>query len=144
MSLLKINHRIEQEKMNNLGFIEKLKEIMNFAEKYYKFFTDPNLFIEEIKKMDPEFLKEQRKKYEDWSTYKNGKRLAPVNFVRYLILDKLLNDDKVDITLIEEIEKKIISGDKDYFKDYPNHLVALENLDLYVHFENLIKYELVR
>lgn len=121
--------------MNNLEFVEKLKEIMIFAEKYQKFYENPSLFLEEIKNMDPLYLKEQRDKYEVLSTYKNGERLAPVNFVRFLILDILINDkdDKeINIEFIEEIERKIIIKDKDYFKAYPNHLVALENLDLYL------------
>ena len=90
--------------MNNLEFIEKLKEIMVFAEKYQKFFENPSLFIEEIKNMNPVFLKEQRDKYEVLSPYKNGECLAPVNFVRFLILDKLINGKEVDIELIEEID----------------------------------------
>jgi len=118
--------------MNNLEFIEKLKEIMVFAEKYQKFFENPSLFIEEIKNMNPIFLKEQRERYEVLSTYKNGERLAPVNFVRFLILDKLVNSKEIDIELIKEIERKIIIKDKIYFNAYPNHLVALENLDLYI------------
>lgn len=118
--------------MNNLELIEKLKEIMAFAEKYQKFFENPSLFIGEIKNMNPVFLKEQRDKYEDWSTYRNGTRLAPVNFVRFLILDKLINGKEVNIELIEEIERKIIFKDKNYFNAYSNHLVALDNLDLYL------------
>ena len=118
--------------MNASEFMEKLKELMKFAEKYQKFFDNPDLFIEEIKSMDHDFLEEQRAKYEDLSTYKKNSRLAPVNFIRYVILDKLIKDKEVNVDLIEEMESKVLAEDKEYFKDYPNHLVALQNLDLYV------------
>ncbi|TKJ26352.1 MAG: hypothetical protein CEE42_04800 [Promethearchaeota archaeon Loki_b31] len=114
--------------MELANFLEILNKLWDFANNYTSYFNNPALFLETIKSMDKSFLFEQQDNYKLYSLYDKDNMLAPVNFVRYIILNKILSDKEITIEMIEELKENILQKNKGFFKEYPNHLLALENL----------------
>lgn len=115
--------------MDKLDFINKLKSLNDFAKKLSKFEDTPDFFLEEIENLELHFLQEQRNNYERVSLQSNKKKLNPVNFVRYVILDKILKRENINLTIIDDIMDNVLAKNQKYFSEYLNHLDAIENIE---------------
>jgi flagellar biosynthesis GTPase FlhF len=112
---------MEKEKLS--AEINKLSDLAN---KLHSFEEDPNAFLEVIKNLDRSYLEEEHANFKEYSTDSKN-ILKPVNFAKYIILDKILKNKDVKLSLLDEIKKKIEQKDVDYFKDYPDFKESILN-----------------
>ena len=55
--------------------------------------------------------------------------LNSVDFVKFLVIDEILKREDVSLDLIDELKKRILGRDTDYFKDYPDFKEAILKLE---------------
>jgi len=118
-------NRDEDQKMTEV--IEKVKQIIDYANKLNNYMKDPDFFLEAIKKLPRDCLEERRKFYKNQHLKKNGSN--SVNTVRYLILNKILNGESINIETIEGIKQNIRYKNDKSFSYYPEIQKAVSNLE---------------
>lgn len=96
-----------------------IKELCGIANKLKEFEDDHAKFLEVIKALDRSYLEMEQSKFANDSINHKG-ILNPVNFVKYVIIDKILSNQNVNIDLLNEIQQNILVINTDYFRDYPD------------------------
>jgi len=114
--------------MDSNEFSDAIKEICNMSNRLAGFQENHASFLDAIKALDREYLQEELGKLADHSITGKGV-LRPVNFVKYVVVDRILRNQEIGIELIEEIKEHVLSKDTDYFKDYPDFKEALSNME---------------
>ncbi len=100
-----------------------IKEIQDKAEYLAKLENDNAFLIQELNNLSEDRINILLKQYP-----LAEKKLRPVNFLRHLILKKLLKKEKIDIGVIDDLKQRINKRDIAYFKEYSNALTkAFEN-----------------
>ncbi len=105
--------------MDKTVLVSKIKGLSNLANKLHGFENDEDGFLVAIKGLDKKYLKGELEKFREGSISWKGV-LKPVNFLKFLVIDKILSDADVSLGLIDEFKKRILKLDVDYFKDYPD------------------------
>jgi hypothetical protein len=113
--------------MESNEVLEKLKEISLISNKLGEFEKDHEHFLGVIKNLDEKYLRTAHEKFQSLSTDSKGK-LKPVNFVKFIVLDRILKGHPISITKIDEIKSNIEDANFDYFKDYPDYKDAIKLL----------------
>ncbi|MHA1275195.1 MAG: AAA family ATPase, partial [Promethearchaeota archaeon] len=118
----------KQENILELANIEKeVNYIIQYAIQLNKYVNDPSILLEDIKKLPISYLKERRDHFKRQKLGKDGKN--SVNTVKFLILDKIINNQVIDIETIEAIKQNIRYKNDEYFSDYPEIQRAVINLE---------------
>lgn len=109
--------------MKQLRFKEEVEILHNYAQSYRKFQENPNLLLDEIKNLDIEELEKQRRDFSNYISSLNKPYV--INFIRFLVLERILNKQDISIELIIEIKENISNKNLNYFIDYPRFKDAL-------------------
>lgn len=121
---------LKEKGVNMTEIREKIKGIIEYANKLNEYKEDPDSFLEAIKIISKDYLKERRDFYKNRRLMKNGSN--SVNAIRYIILDKIVEgkvEKKIDIEMIETIKQNIIYKNDEYFSDYPEIQKAVSILE---------------
>ncbi|KKN28881.1 hypothetical protein LCGC14_0849690 [marine sediment metagenome] len=110
--------------MEDVKFLETINEINDWSKKFVIFENDVNKFISEVSNLDEDFLSKQREIYYEASLYKN--KIRPVNYVRLVILDNIINRKALNEDIINEIKNKVDLKDSSYFSAYPEYKNQIE------------------
>ncbi len=100
---------------------EKAKKIQVYAKELEKMKNDENYLFDYINKMSKEEIEELTEFYNPFKS----KSLQPVNFLRFVVLDKLKKGERITKELVEEIKYKIVSKDTQYFANYGKEITRL-------------------
>ncbi len=114
--------------MDKAVLVSKIKELSNLANKLHGFEDDEESFLVAIKGLDRKYLEGELEKFREGSISWNGV-LKPVNFLKFLVIDKVLDDKDVSLEIIDEFKDRILKLDVDYFKDYPDFKEAMLKLE---------------
>mgnify|MGYP001567260041 CR=1 FL=1 len=106
----------------------KIKEICAISNRLHGFEENEESFLEAIKGLDRKYLTVERDKFSEGSLNWQGV-LKPVNFLKFLVIDSILNGKAVSLKLIDELKVKILARDADYFRDYPDFKEAMLKLE---------------
>ena len=110
--------------MEESKFLNVLEKINEWSQKFAFFEENPQKFLEERMKLDRQFLEEQRENYANDSYYT---KLAPVNFIRLVLLDLILEGEKkLNVTILKDMQKNIIEKNSEYFSNYIEHKPYIE------------------
>ena len=105
--------------METAQIANAIKELYSMSIKLSEFEKDHAKFMDVIKSLDRGYLEREKLKLADNSINYKG-ILNPVNFAKYVIIDKILANQSVDIALLDEIKRNITAINTDYFRDYPD------------------------
>jgi 5-methylcytosine-specific restriction protein B len=97
---------------------QQIKKICDLANKLHDFSEDDSQFLDAIKSLDRAYLIEERDKFKE-NSIAHDNTLKPVNFIKFIVLDKLLNGENLSVEKIDEFKNKLVDLDSDYFKEYP-------------------------
>jgi len=106
----------------------KIKELCNLANKLYGFENNYESFLVAIKELDRAYLEVELEKFREGSVNWQGV-LKPVNFIKFLVIHRVLKGQEVSLELIDEIKKGILERNADYFIDYPEFKEAILRLE---------------
>ena len=112
--------------VNNIK--EKIKTVSDFSKKLSKFKKEPQFFLKEIKNMTEQYLEDRKRYYKKHSLNKD-ESLRPVNFLRYILLDKITSNEKVNISIIKEIKKNILKKNQKFFREYSEYQKPIKELN---------------
>ncbi len=110
-----------------LEIIEKIQKVIDYANRLEEFRKNPEKFLETIEKLPREYLEKIRGWWKNLKLTKTGGN--SVNTVRFIILDRILKGDPVSIEIIEEIKYNIRFKNDEYFSEYPDIQMAVQNLE---------------
>ncbi len=111
--------------MEELNFKNAILSLYNFAIDFKRFEEDPATLVDVIRKFSKEEIEKQAQGFSNYI----GKSNQPfvINFIRYVILDKILKNIKVSVNIINELIENIDNVNQDYFNEYPRFRDALPN-----------------
>lgn len=102
---------------------ESIRIIQQLAAKLEKLEQDDKYLFEQLNNLDIEVVEQLIKEY-------NSEHFQPVNFLRYVILNKIKERNTITPELVEEIKKKITDKDIEYFSKYDK--ILLKHLIEYI------------
>lgn len=101
-------------------FQQAASELQKLASRYGRFEQDPDAFLKALHHSE-----EQLRAYQEW-TEKNLTsdpdgvlQIRPVNFLRRVIVDRILEGEQLDTSDLSDIKQAIDDRDADYFSNYP-------------------------
>jgi len=110
--------------MNNIEFKNIITPIMDVSKRLSEFEEDEQLFLTTIKNLDSDYLERMKIKYKkDAIDLKGG--LKPVNFLRYIIVDKILKKDIINIETINQFKELIRNKDVSLLTNYSDYKDAI-------------------
>lgn len=119
---MKANENLPFENRNIITDLEeKAKIIQEYAKVFARMEEDENYLFDYINKMPKKDIDELMNRYNPYEE----KRFAPVNFLRYVVLDKLKKGEKITKNLFLEIMSKIESKDPKHFANYGEKITRL-------------------
>jgi len=101
-------------------FREAAAELQKLAHRYGRFEEDPDAFLEALHHSD-----EQLRAYREWtensltSDPDGVLQIRPVNFLRRVIVDRILEGKQLDTSDLSDIKEAIDNRNADDFPDYP-------------------------
>lgn len=119
-----------------------IKILCDMSNRLQVFMDDHAAFLEAIKRMDRGFLQIEWKKLSEHSISSKG-ILKPVNFVKFVVVDLILNNRNINIELLEEIKKHILEKNTDYFKEYPDFKEALDSMESKNYFQSWDNFKIL-
>ncbi len=112
--------------MEDEEFETIIKGISDLSIDLSKFKKDNSLFLEKIKNMDRKYLEKEKTQFMANSTSSKGV-LRPVNFLKFITLNKILSGEEINVDSIKDIKNKISKYEFDdvVFKDYSTFREAM-------------------
>ena len=109
---------------NPQTFTETARELQGLASRYHRFYEHPEEFLKDIAGLGKERLRRYLDATEDAVTrvVSGTEQINPVNFLRRVIVTRLVEGRSVALEDIEKIQRRIEDRDADYFINYPEYL----------------------
>jgi len=120
--------------MNQEEILKEIKSVCGVAKILYEFENSDEAIIEAIKNMNNDYLDKERNKFRNDSIGSNGK-LKPVNFIKYVMVDRFLNGKEMNLTVLKNLKSAIINKKISEFNDYPDFAEALTNAENKIFFQ---------
>lgn len=114
--------------MDKVTLVSKIKELCDYSNRLHVYEENENSFLEAIKGLDRKYLIGERDKFRDSSINGQGV-LKPVNFLKFIVIDNILNGKDVSLDMIDEFKARILKRDVDYFRNYPDFKEAMLQLE---------------
>ncbi|MDD5260020.1 MAG: AAA family ATPase [bacterium] len=111
--------------MQSNDFVDRLRRLSSLAKEINKFNANPDDFLVFIKQMDPEYLNKQ---LEENSKCINNNEIDPIKFIRFVIVDKIIKNENINITVINQIKMNITTRNTDHFHGYSQYIGPLSNI----------------
>jgi DNA polymerase III delta prime subunit len=109
---------------NSQIFTDAAKELQVLAVRYHRFYERPETFLIDIAGLGKQKLQQYLDATKDAVTrvVSGTEQINPVNFLRRVIVTRLVDGLPVTIDDIKKIQQRIEERDTDYFIDYPEYL----------------------
>jgi hypothetical protein len=108
-------------------FEQAAQELKELARRYHHFQEDPTAFLEAIRNKGEVELRRYLEESEPYVTRKidGVDQVSPVNFLRRVVVTRMVGGMPVTLGDLREIEQKIEAKDLDYFSEFTGYLDAI-------------------
>ena len=114
--------------MDKTVFASKIKELCDLSNRLHSFEEDEESFLAAIKNLDRPYLQIEAERFRE-NSIGWDKVLKPVNFIKFLVIDKILAGNDLTLADISALKEEVLKRDTDYFKDYPDFKDAMLKLE---------------
>ena len=101
-------------------FQDAAAELNQLARRYHRFEEDPGAFLDALHQMDERLRAHREDSAKKLTSKREGvEQIRPVNFLRRVIVDRILDGKHVSVSDLSEIQNAIDESNADYFSEYP-------------------------
>lgn len=111
--------------MEELNFKNAVLSLYNYAIDFKRFEDEPASLLEVIRDFSKEEIEKQKQYYADYISSSNQPFV--INFIRFVILDKISKNISFILNIINELKENINKLNQEYFNEYPRFKDALPN-----------------